>query len=58
MDVGHNVHAERPAEVMEAVRDFISADAAVLGASPHFVEARNLSLHPLLSGREAADFAW
>jgi pimeloyl-ACP methyl ester carboxylesterase len=26
---GHNAHSERPAEVMEAVRDFISAGAAV-----------------------------
>jgi hypothetical protein len=26
---GHNAHSERPAEVMEAVKDFISADAVV-----------------------------
>jgi pimeloyl-ACP methyl ester carboxylesterase len=30
---GHNPHSERPAEVMDAVRDFISAEAAVLGAA-------------------------
>ncbi len=30
---GHNAHSEQPAEVMEAVRDFISAGAAVLPAS-------------------------
>jgi len=24
---GHNPHTEQPAEVMEAVRDFVSADA-------------------------------
>jgi pimeloyl-ACP methyl ester carboxylesterase len=28
---GHNAHSERPAEVMEAVRSFISADAQVFG---------------------------
>jgi proline iminopeptidase len=32
-------HAERPAEVAEAVSDFLSAETAVLGASPSFVEA-------------------
>ena len=26
---GHNAHSERPAEVIEAVSDFIAADAAV-----------------------------
>jgi proline iminopeptidase len=30
---GHNPHSERPDEVMEAIRDFISADAPVLAAS-------------------------
>lgn len=29
---GHNPHSERPAEVMEAVSDFISADVGVLAA--------------------------
>ncbi len=31
---GHNAHSERPAEVMEALSDFIPADAAVLAAPP------------------------
>ena len=31
---GHNSHSERPTEVMEAVRDFISADATAPGACP------------------------
>ncbi len=30
---GHNAHSERPAEVMKAVRDFISADAALVPAA-------------------------
>lgn len=30
---GHNPHSERPAEVMQAVRDFISADATVAVAA-------------------------
>ena len=30
---GHNPHSERPAEVMEALRDFLSADAAILAAA-------------------------
>jgi pimeloyl-ACP methyl ester carboxylesterase len=30
---GHNPHSEQPAEVMEAVRDFISGDAAILPAA-------------------------
>jgi proline iminopeptidase len=30
---GHNPHSEQPAEVMEAVRDFISADAPVTEGS-------------------------
>jgi pimeloyl-ACP methyl ester carboxylesterase len=29
---GHNPHSEQPAEVMEAVSDFISADVGVLTA--------------------------
>ena len=30
---GHNAHEERPTEVIEAVRNFISANAVALGAS-------------------------
>jgi pimeloyl-ACP methyl ester carboxylesterase len=30
---GHNPHSEQPAEVMEAVSDFISADAPVTEGS-------------------------
>jgi pimeloyl-ACP methyl ester carboxylesterase len=30
---GHNAHSERPAEVMEALRDFIPADAGVLASA-------------------------
>jgi proline iminopeptidase len=30
---GHNPHSERPAEVIQAIRDFISADTAVLPAA-------------------------
>jgi proline iminopeptidase len=31
---GHNAHSEQPTEVMEAIRDFIYAEAAVLAGSP------------------------
>ena len=30
---GHNPHSERPADVMEALRDFIPADAAIVAAA-------------------------
>ena len=30
---GHNPHSERPAEVMEALRDFIPTDVAMLAAA-------------------------
>lgn len=31
---GHSPHLERPAEVMEAIRDFIPAETALLAAAP------------------------
>lgn len=37
---GHNAHEEQPAEVIEAVRDFISADTAVLPAAEAPAAAR------------------